>query len=72
MSLARRNSFDSKTFINLEALRRYEIGSLFVHAMSEAGDRSRELVDYYRDCRKRQEDMLYEIQKDLLNAWPEE
>lgn len=72
MSLARSTSSDTKAFINLEKLRNYEIDPLFAGAMNEAGDRARELINYYRDCRKAQEDMIYEIQKDMMNAWPED
>lgn len=40
--------------------------------MNKAGDRARGLINDYRDSRKTQDDMIYEIQRDLLNAWPDD
>ena len=71
LGLARPTSSETKAFLSLETLRGYEIDGLFVDAMKEAGDRARDLIASYRASRKEQEDMIYEIQRDLLNSWPD-
>lgn len=38
------------------------------NTVNEAGDRTREIISHYRESRKAEEDMIYEIQKNLLSA----
>lgn len=73
-SLARANSFDRKSFVNIESLRWHEIGDVFVREMKnkDVEEKARLLVNYYMDCRKELDDRIYSIQRDLLNAWPED